>query len=108
MQSRMTRSSVITLETTWRKGARVCFSVRVGVVELQSHHGAPCPTDLCSAKVKFRRGSPLPWLMADRVGRGPTPYKFTSAELIFCSLCSCASPVLNSFGLPLLVKQNHM
>ena len=30
----MTRNSFITLENTWRKEDMLCFSVKVGVVEL--------------------------------------------------------------------------
>ena len=70
----MTGNSFITLENTWREEDTVCFSIKVGAVELWGHHGATCPTGLCSAQVNFTREEVLyTWLMADSVGRGHTP-----------------------------------
>lgn len=65
----MTWNSFITLKNTWRKENTVCVNVRVGVVELWSHHRAACPTGLRSAKGKFTREEVLyTWLTADSVG----------------------------------------
>ena len=70
----MTRNSFITLENTWRKEDMLCFSVKVGVVELWHHHRAACPTGLCSSKVKSPGEKVLyTWFVADSVGRSHTP-----------------------------------
>ena len=52
----------------------LCFSVKVGVVELWHHRKAACPTGLCSSKVKYPGEKVLyTWFVADSVGRSHTP-----------------------------------
>lgn len=62
----MTRNSFITLEITWTKEDRACFSVKVGVIELWSHCGAAGShrSALSKGHVTFTREEVLSlWLM---------------------------------------------
>lgn len=72
----MTRNSFITLEITWTKEDRACFSVKVGVIELWSHCGAAGSHRSALSKGHVHeRGSPLPLVngMGGSVGRGLMP-----------------------------------
>lgn len=67
----MTRNSFITLEITWTKEDRVCFSVEVGVIELWSHCGAAGSHRSALSEGQVHARSPLPLVNGRQCGQGP-------------------------------------